>query len=62
MGGENKYGKSGHWSIFTFLEALNDAFLSAFSSSGHFHFLHLIKDTDSIYGHVALKKKKWKHC
>ena len=44
--GGNEYGKSGHLSIFTLLEHLMMLLKYNFFSVS---FLHLIKDTDSMY-------------
>ena len=50
--GRNEYGISGHLHIFAFLKHLGLLVLlrcNFFKAS----FLHLIKDTDSMQGHVA---------
>ena len=51
-------GHSGHLSIFTLFEALNDAFEVQFFFRASF--LHLTKDTDTIWDHAAQIFLKWK--
>ena len=58
--GRNEYGKSGRLCIFTSLKHFNGAFeVKIFRAS----FLYIIKDTDSMQGHIQLRFFfKWKHC
>ena len=48
--GENKYGQSGHLSIFSFLKHLKMLLKCNFFRASC---VLLIKDIDSMYGHVA---------
>ena len=48
--GKTEYGESGHLSIFTLLKHLMILLKYNFFRAS---FLHLTKDTDSIYGHAA---------